>query len=150
MRIDVTAEDIRLGTRGSCATCPVARAIRRQTGRAAEFVNYDSIFLRADFGSPDMALILIRVPLDVSYRIIDYDAGDVMEPFTFDLEVPPARSRWLVWRWFHPGWWGYLLEGRPDLRRIWCRVRGHPYGFLWHSYRDELSIRCSNCNEDLG
>ncbi len=32
MRIDVTEEDIRMGVRGDCGYCPVARAIHRQTG----------------------------------------------------------------------------------------------------------------------
>jgi hypothetical protein len=58
---------------------------------------------------------------------------------------------WICWRWFDRRWWGFLLEGRPNWRRFWCRVRGHPYPVHWFKpWGSEPDMRCRNCDEDLG
>ena len=54
--------------------------------------------------------------------------------------------------WFTRGWWKYLLEGKPDWTRFWCRVRGHPKGIVYYTWGDaaEPDYHCKTCGEYLG
>lgn len=62
-----------------------------------------------------------------------------------------AEHRWYGFHWFRREWWRYLFSGKPSLRRIVCRIQGHPYPVRWFTlYRFEPDMRCKNCDEDLG
>ena len=78
-KIDVTQADIDGGWRGNCMVCPVARALERVTGRGF------SVWLRACYDVKTRQEYLI--PSFVSDRMADYDCGDGMEPFSFEIDL---------------------------------------------------------------
>ncbi len=60
--------------------------------------------------------------------------------------------------WFYRDWWAYLLAKRNWMQSdqwflpiIWCRMRGHPAGFVWfNTGGTEPDYHCKNCGDDLG
>jgi hypothetical protein len=91
MRVEVTAEDIRLGGRGEGANCPVARAVSRASGSPWVWVS-DSLtgifFCKEDADSSefwDKALKKWDTPPAIGKIIWDYDSGRGMSPFSFEL-----------------------------------------------------------------
>ena len=52
--------------------------------------------------------------------------------------------------WFTRSWWQYLLEGKPSLRRIWCRATGHRGVWFYNPGGLEPDMRCRGCNENIG
>jgi hypothetical protein len=85
IRVDVTTEDIEHGDRQSYVTCPVALAVRRVMGRLIEVSNRGWVITEDEEANADL-------PDDVTERIIDYDEGGAMEPFSF--ELPEWPSGW--------------------------------------------------------
>jgi hypothetical protein len=61
-------------------------------------------------------------------------------------------------RWFHKGWYEYLFEKPRDpdycgwLKRIWCRMHGHPCGVWFYRFDGGLEpdMHCKDCGDDLG
>jgi len=76
LRIEVSQDDIDRGHRCDSAFCPVARAIRRHTGRVVLVT--DVRFERPDGGR-------LVPPHDVYLFVIAYDAGRPVAPFGFEL-----------------------------------------------------------------
>ena len=84
MRIRVTQKDIDRGTRNSETYCPFAHAIRRRVTRGAVVrVRQDCI----DVGEAE-----IDVPPRMAYAMGAFDAAGVMDPGTFEVDIP-ARVR---------------------------------------------------------
>jgi hypothetical protein len=83
VRIEVTAEDIRAGSAGDPWLCPVARALRRTTGRGwlVDDDTLDRLRDNAHLGS-------VPCPPEVADFVLAFDRGDAVAPFAFDLEVP--------------------------------------------------------------
>ena len=81
MRIDVTRDDIRLGKRGRCNTCPVARAIRRDLGKGIEVFVYGS---QVSIGG--RVFELTRGVSDFIERF-DHDGRRGLKPFSFTLPI---------------------------------------------------------------
>lgn len=81
MRISVTDVDIRNGIQRHCRQCPLATAITRATGRECE-VHTDHVIFRDD------RVRTIPLPVDAQVFRHDFDAGESVEAFEFDLEIP--------------------------------------------------------------
>jgi hypothetical protein len=90
MKVEVTAEDIALGCRMRAHACPVARAVSRASGLHAT-VNGKLIAVFASPGdmiADDWQFRAVKqwdTPPDVARKIVDYDFGRDMEPFSFEL-----------------------------------------------------------------
>ena len=80
IRITVTAEHIRDGFRGSSSGCPVARAFKERMACL-------NIIVGGGFAQPfddwRTKFATYNIPPDVRYKILRYDLGDPMEPFSF-------------------------------------------------------------------
>ena len=81
MKIRITDEDIEQGVPCSPSRCPVARAIRRDTGSAASnlTVNGATIWI---------GNVYYRTPSSAFDFIFDFDHGDPVAPFEFELGLP--------------------------------------------------------------
>lgn len=82
MKIEVTEQDIKLGRRCSRDRCPVALAFKRAgikpdgvTGMAVVF------FYKTSYTE-------VTLPSKVANFIADFDNSVVVEPFSFDLDLP--------------------------------------------------------------
>jgi hypothetical protein len=82
MRIDVTQEDIEKGERRHACRCPIARAISRAASSQAT-VGQSVAGYSAWIGDTKVLL-----PACAAVFAHSFDAGDVVSPFSFDLEVP--------------------------------------------------------------
>lgn len=82
LHVEVTAEDIHYGATGSPDCCPVALALRRHCGRASVGTTAVSLF------PPDADVQQVGLPADVQDFILQFDAGQKVEPFAFDLDLP--------------------------------------------------------------
>ncbi len=83
VRIDVTAEDIARGSRCVATGCPVALAFHRQLPKENVAVVATTL---AYYGPHDSRLPL-RFPPATADRIREFDRGNGMEPFSFDVEI---------------------------------------------------------------
>jgi len=58
--------------------------------------------------------------------------------------------RRFIWLWFNKDWWGYLLQKPCDIRKVICRIKGHPAGVIWFNVGGtEPDMRCKNCKDEL-
>jgi hypothetical protein len=82
--INVTAGHIAKSRRQDCWRCPVALAIR------SAFPNATAIEVTAAWAgiSDGEQYAEIRLPLEASEFIWEFDDGGTPEPFTFDLDYP--------------------------------------------------------------
>ncbi len=78
MKINVTQNDINQGRIASADCCPVARAIRRQTGREALVGP-----MYCDISDQEN----IPLPEEVRRFICDFDCGIEGKPFSFYLDI---------------------------------------------------------------
>lgn len=79
MKIQVTQEDIDKGLCRSPAHCPVAIAIRRETGNSAT-VYAPVVFING--------LDVVELPDDASAFVNKFDRGlELVEPFEFELDI---------------------------------------------------------------
>lgn len=76
MKIEVTQEDIKAGRKTECTRCPIALAIKRKVGYTM------SVGTRV-CGSLDNEFQLPKIAQDF---ISNFDHGNPVEPFTFELE----------------------------------------------------------------
>jgi hypothetical protein len=84
--ISVTAEHIAAGQRGDCAFCPVALAVTGAFPRVAYLRVYvHEVVIR---GAPETVMAGVTMPLVAQRFIRDFDAGQPVEPFTFELDYP--------------------------------------------------------------
>ena len=79
MMVKVREEDIRIGTRKNCYTCPVARALQRHYDYAE--VLQETCYLGVSYDDYD----LYELPKDVTDWINAYDRGEPVKPFEFTL-----------------------------------------------------------------
>jgi hypothetical protein len=80
--IKVTQQDIYEGTPTDPRTCPLARAIGRETGKTVSVFN-GSAWFGTDENRPYQEL-----PKEACEFYGKFDAGEIVEPFEFELEVP--------------------------------------------------------------
>lgn len=80
MKISVTEEDIRTGVRRSCTTCPIANATRRVCGDKIVWANTYTITIGLTEGK------VFKTPGKAKEFILDFDNGNPVEPFEFELE----------------------------------------------------------------
>ncbi len=80
MVVKVTEEDIRIGTRKNCYTCPVARALQRHYDYAE--VLQDTCYLGNSY---DDDYDPRKLPTHVTDWINAYDRGEPVKPFEFTL-----------------------------------------------------------------
>lgn len=78
MKIEVTQEDIDKGERGSCSGCPVALAMKRALG-------VQTLLVEDDAAWTNMEEYLLPDP--VPDFIGDFDTGEPVKPFTFELPI---------------------------------------------------------------
>ncbi len=87
MKINVTAEDIREGLRGDCFRCPIALAIKRDTGFDCDVYSPEHIFLG---DGPSIIRNKYRPVEKDAFVVADFidsfDNQKPVEPFTFELE----------------------------------------------------------------
>jgi len=93
--IDVTRQDLAAGIPGEPCTCPIAvAALRAMPFLTGIWVDETHIELDAGYGPYDGAAI--PLPPLARESISRIDAGDAVEPFSFDIDVPdeliPAGS----------------------------------------------------------
>ena len=69
-RVDVTQDDIAHGVRGNARQCPIARAWNRATG-----------------GGLSLYLPTTSLPPVAQQFMARFDAGQVVHPITFEMEV---------------------------------------------------------------
>lgn len=82
-RFEVSKEDISHGIREDCTACPVARSIFR-AGFRPQGVGLDEVVFSIATG-----IVVIDLQPAVSSRIAEFDKTGKMEPFSFDLIIPP-------------------------------------------------------------
>lgn len=75
--VSVTQEDIDQGVRNSSFSCAVARACRRV------IPYFSSCYNGACIGGK-----LVPLPKDVFSWILNFDAGNLVKPITFELTIP--------------------------------------------------------------
>lgn len=77
MQIKVTQEDIDKGTKRSCTLCPVALAVKRQFLKSTILVCEGTIDISKE--------LIYDTPYEVAQFICNFDAGNLVEPFEFEL-----------------------------------------------------------------
>ncbi len=89
MKIDVTQEDIDQGLRNDGWKCPVGRGVQRATNDGDFAVEIDRI-VRGTEGDEDY--LSVELPEDVGERICKFDDGLGMQPFSFEIDLPPNQG----------------------------------------------------------
>ncbi len=85
MTIHVTQAHINAGVRQECRTCPIALALRGAIAHAPEVQVMSGSFVA--FGSHGGAEIH-RLPEAAQDFITAFDAGQPVQPFSFELDIP--------------------------------------------------------------
>lgn len=80
LTIDVTAEDIRLGSPQHSCKCPIARAFKRATGETVQVGN-GSVSKQTKSG-----YLRTHLPWEARQFITLFDVGREVEPITFEVE----------------------------------------------------------------
>ena len=56
-------------------------------------------------------------------------------------------------KWLSPNWWKYVFSrplGDNPLKRIICRMRGHPNGPIFYNVNGiEPNGKCIDCDEEI-
>ncbi len=82
--IEVTQDDIDHGTRGSCNTCPVARAIKRATGFHNLVSARNVLAYNRERSTRPTA---VNLPIEALRFINDFDCHHPVQPFSFELDL---------------------------------------------------------------
>jgi len=82
VHVEVTAEDIATGEPSDYSQCPIALALKRAVPGCDPYVSTVLLSLNGRHG------IQAFIPTCVSMFIMDFDDGDPVDPFAFDLEIP--------------------------------------------------------------
>lgn len=80
MKIEVTEQDIKDGKPGQCVYCPIAIALKRETGWIWSVMYYSADTLLGPFHRAIM-------PPAAQSWIEDFDNNESVYPFSFDLDV---------------------------------------------------------------
>lgn len=78
--VNVTAQDIKNGRVGDPCSCPIARAINRKRGYSRARVGYSLLIAHTPEG-----LRKFYLPFHVTQKVLDFDQGESVQPFTFEL-----------------------------------------------------------------
>lgn len=81
MNIKVTQKHIDEGLRWNCSYCPIALAIKELLKVAVVSVNARTVYFPFDIKSE-------KLPLNISTFIKRFDAGCIVYPIEFELEIP--------------------------------------------------------------
>lgn len=73
----VTKEDIKLGDKGKCVACPIARSIQRETGGPA-YVGFSLLWLSGYQGGPEF-----KTSRAMRRFITRFDSGKPVKPFSY-------------------------------------------------------------------
>ena len=82
MLIEVTRDDVGNGQRFCSDSCPVALAIKRATGAFFVVMTCEHVMI-----TKGVSKQIVRLPPDVIEKVLRFDRGHAMEPFSFELEV---------------------------------------------------------------
>jgi hypothetical protein len=83
LTIEVTAADIIAGYRESCSNCPIAKAIKRTTGKHVVRVTSDAIAI----AGKDYRGTTLECRLKIGRFIKDFDNGFEVHPMSIELEL---------------------------------------------------------------
>ena len=83
MIIEVTAEDIRLGT-PSYGNCPISRAAKRAFNREIVNTDFPKLYVGIDLDTP---CGVYDLPPEARVFIHDFDGERIVKPFTFEVGV---------------------------------------------------------------
>lgn len=98
VKVEVTADDIKRGAKGSCVRCPVARAISRLLDNKL-FAEVGCWTVAVIDRSSGKDLLERDLPKKVGKFIVAYDAYnyyramDIVKPFSFVLNLPASVLR---------------------------------------------------------
>jgi len=54
-------------------------------------------------------------------------------------------------KWLSLWWYQYLFEKPFTIRKIFCRIKGHPNGPVWYNPEGlEPNMCCRDCSDYLG
>ena len=81
IKVEVTAQDIRRGKRGTCQLCPVAKTVKRVLGRGYRVSICDDIYVTAVKG--DIGEVSFNMPVEAQTFINNFDYGRPVKPFSF-------------------------------------------------------------------
>ena len=81
IKVCVTKEDIAKGKRDTATKCPVALALNRIGFKNAKIGNY-ACTLKGNWNDH------VAIPTAVRNRILKFDVGASIKPFTFILKIP--------------------------------------------------------------
>lgn len=81
IKIEVTQEDIDKGIQASCHLCPVAIAAQRTIHDSQIQISSSCLYKIQSFYS-------CKLPTVVRQFICDFDCGNSVQPFTFEIEIP--------------------------------------------------------------
>ena len=85
--VEVTADDVRVAKVGDSSHCMIARALARSIGVSERFVSVDLQLI--EYSDPQRHLrISYLTPKIAQERLLDFDAGEKVEPFTLTLRRP--------------------------------------------------------------
>ncbi len=87
VQVNVTADDIKKGERGSCWTCPIGLALVRATD---SYRMIRAIYDMAAYGRSSYLWGPIRLPPEASRFIVDFDQGRAALPLSFEIYLPEA------------------------------------------------------------
>ena len=82
MRIEVTQDLIDKGERHGCTDCPVALAIMLATGD-----EHVEVFAGTGITRTGKRETHFTLPVEARQWIVDFDAGEPMAPFAFEMEL---------------------------------------------------------------
>lgn len=86
MKINVTATDIKRGEPLCSDNCPIARAIKRKLRKPVD-VNVNGPVMVGMVGRCENVKVIGRLPPEARKFADDFDLGNLVEPFKFDLEI---------------------------------------------------------------
>lgn len=90
--IDLSQNDIDYGLPGWCGNCPVARATNRVLDKCYYAHVTDCLMSVCEHG-PRSFMHRSLLPVHVSAFIRDFDLGEPVTPFTFQLDIPAEFLR---------------------------------------------------------
>jgi hypothetical protein len=85
LHVDVTQADIEAGETGDCSNCPVALAVRRAAVAAGL---PDADWVEVCFPRIKIGHVAFSFPRGIGQFVDDFDAGESVRPFSFDLDRP--------------------------------------------------------------
>ncbi len=86
--ISVTQDHIDAGLRHDCQECPVGLALRDAFNAGEVIVDNDVITVQGH---------VLKIPVELSKRIVKFDQDEVMKPYSFSIEIG-LNKEWEITR----------------------------------------------------